>query len=89
MDCYDKCTDWSVQVKSILLDLFRMFKCQQIFWDNKFYILEKGIPSTGKHCVPLDNIFFCYILKELLDTNLELRATFDTNLKLLKHFIDN
>ena len=87
---FDKRTDWSVQVKSLLLDLIiYTFEYQQILWDNKFYILDKGIPTGCKHCFPLANIFLSYILKELLYTNPESRAIFHTNLKLWKHFIDD
>ena len=89
-DCFDKCTIWSPEVKSTLLDIIiYTLENQQIIWDNKFYILNKGIPTGGKHCVPLANIFLSYILRDLLDCNPLFRAKFEGNLKLWKRFIDD
>ena len=62
---------------------------QQILWDCKFYILDEGIPTKGKHYVPFTNTFLSYILKELLETNPEFAATFDTKLKQWQRFIDD
>ena len=58
-------------------------------WDNKYYILNKGIPTGGKHCVPLANIFLSFIMRDILHTNPEFKATFENNLKLWKRFIDD
>ena len=58
MECIDKCTDWSVQGKSLLLDLIIYTpEYQQILWDNKFYILDKGIPTGDNHCDPCVSIY--------------------------------
>ena len=45
-------------------------------------MLNKGIPTGGKHCVPLANIFLTYILRDLLNTNPDFRIQFETNIKL-------
>ena len=89
-DCLNKCTDWSLEVKAILLDMIiYTLENQQIFWDGKFYMLNKGIPTGGKHCVPLANIFLSYILRDLLNNNPEFRLQFETRLKLWKRYIDD
>ena len=52
-------------------------------------MLDKGIPTGGKHCVPLANIFLSYILKDLLYTNAAFRTEFETKMKLWKRYIDD
>ena len=52
-------------------------------------MLDKGIPTGGKHCVPLANIFLSYIMRDLLNNDPEFRLTFETHLKLWKRFIDD
>ena len=89
-DCFDKCTNWSPCVKSILIDLIMYtLENQQIFWNKKYYILDKGIPTGGKHCVPLANILLTYILLDLLRTNAEFRTQFESKVKLWKRYIDD
>lgn len=90
LNCFNECTDWSNEVKSILLDLIiYTLENQQIAWDNKFYMLDKGIPTGGKHCVPLANIFLSFIMRDLLNSNPVFRVMFEVNLKLWKRFIDD
>ena len=62
---------------------------QQVLWDNKYYMLDTGIPTGGKHCVPLANIFLSYILKDLINTNPAFRIQFETKMKLWKRYIDD
>ena len=63
IDCFEKLTDWPLQVKFILLDIIiYTLENQQILWDDKYYMLDKGIPTGGKHCVPLANILLTFIM---------------------------
>ena len=72
IDCFNKLTD-PVLVKSILVDIIiYTLENQQILWDNKYYMLDKGIPTGGKHCVPLANIFLTYIIRDLMNNLLRL-----------------
>ena len=90
IDCFEKCTDWTLQVKSILLDIIiYTLENQQVLWNGKYYMLNKGISTGGKHCVPLANIFLTYILSDLLNTNPDFRIQFETNIKLWKRYIDD
>ena len=77
-------------MKSILLDIIiYTLENQQILWDDKYYMLDKGIPTGGKHCVPLANIFLTYIIRDLMNNNPAFRTQFETNLKLWKRYIDD
>ena len=90
LNCFDVCTKWNNNVKSILCDMIiYTLENQQILWDNKFFMLDKGIPTGGKHCVPLANIFLSYIMRNLMIKDIEFSAMFETNLKLWKRFIDD
>ena len=90
IDCFEKCTDWPIVVKSIHLDItIYTLENQQILWDGKYYILDKGIPTGGKHCVPLANIFLSYILRDVMNTNPAFRIEFETRMKLWRRYIDD
>ena len=52
-------------------------------------MLDKGVPTGGKHCVPLANIFLSFIMRDLLRTNESFRNDFETKMKLWKRFIDD
>ena len=89
-DCFDSCTNWSQHVKSILVELIMYtLENQQLYWNQMYYILNKGIPTRGKHCVPLANIFLSYIIKNLLRTDLIFRNEFENSVKLWKRYIDD
>ena len=89
-DCFTKCTDWSDSVITTLIDLIMYtLENQQIFWSGKYYMLNKGIPTGGKHCVPLANIFLTYILLDLLRSDSCFSAQFAINVKLWKRYIDD
>ena len=62
---------------------------QQIYWNSIYYILNQGIPTGGKHSVPLANIFLSFILRNSLDTQLDFKSNFCENIKLWKRFIDD
>ena len=64
-------------------------KNQQLYWNQSYYILNKGVPTGGKHCVPLANILLSYIIKSLLRSNLVFKNQFSNSLKLWKRFIDD
>ena len=90
VDCLNSCTDWSLPVKSLLLEIIiYTLEEQQIVWNGGYYKLNKGIPTGGRHCVPLANILLTYILKDLVKSNIKFRMEFETNLKLWKRFIDD
>ena len=62
---------------------------QQILWDNEYYLLNQGIPTGGKHSVPLANILLTFIMLELLENDSVFKNIFLNNLKLWKRFIDD
>ena len=90
IDCFDTCTNWPIEVKSLLLEIIMYsLENQQILWEDKYHILDKGIPTGGKHCVLLANIFLSYILKDLLKKNASFRLQFELKMKLWKRYIDD
>lgn len=89
-DCFDNCTNWSPEIKCILIEIIMYtLENQQVFWNDMYYMLDKGIPTGGKHCVPLANIFLSYILLDLLRNNPEFRTRFENQVKLWKRYIDD
>ena len=64
-------------------------KDQQLFWNQSYYILNKGTPTGGKHCVPLANIFLSYIIKSLFRENENFKNEFKSAVKLWKRYIDD
>ena len=52
-------------------------------------MLTQGIPTGGKHCVPLANIFLTYIIRTLLEKDPVFRSIYDSNLKLWQRYIDD
>ena len=52
-------------------------------------MLTQGIPTGGKHCVPLANIFLTYIIRILLEKDSVFKSLYDRNLKLWQRFIDD
>ena len=62
---------------------------QQILWDGKYYMLNQGIPTGAKHCVPLANIFLTFIIRELMENDPEFKRIFEENVKVWKRFIDD
>ena len=88
--CFDSCTNWSTSIKNTLVDIIiYTLSNQQVKWDNKFYILNQGIPTGGKHCVPLANILLSYILIDILKSDPNFATYFNENLKLWKRYIDD
>ena len=62
---------------------------QQITWNNEYYLLNQGIPTGGKHSVPLANILLSFMMRELLDNDQIFNSMFHNNLKLWNRFIDD
>ena len=88
--CLDTCTEWSEKIKKLLIELIiYTLQNQQIFWKNEYYMLDQGIPTGGKHSVPLANILLCFVLVHELNTNNEFSRLFKLNVKLWKRFIDD
>ena len=84
------CTEWTQNVKELLIELIiYTLQNQQIYWCDKFYLLNQGIPTGGKHSVPLANILLTYILRNSLENNEEFKHLFLTFIKLWKRFIDD
>ena len=79
--CFNKCTCWNNDVKESIIEIITYtLKHQQIYWDNKYYVLNQGIPTGGKHSVPIANIFLTVLLYS--DVEFEL-------ITLWKRFIDD
>ena len=89
-NCFEACTSWSGNEVDIILEIILYtLSNQQLLWDNKYYMLNQGIPTGGKHSVPLANILLTFILLDLLESNAQFKASFTTILKLWKRFIDD
>ena len=88
--CFNKCTDWANTVVNLLIEIIMYtLKNQQIYWNNMFYTLNQGIPTGGKHSVPLANILLTFILLYTFETDLEFKHQFDDIIQLWKRFIDD
>ena len=82
--------DWTETIISIQVNIVMYFlEHQQISWNGQYYLLNQGIPTGAKHCVPLANIFLSFIMRELLDNDEIFRKVFKSNIKLWKRFIDD
>ena len=67
---FRKWTDWSDTVIAILVKIIMYtLQNQQIFWNESFHMLNQGIPTGAKHCVPLANILLTFIIRELIEMN--------------------
>ena len=88
--CFDTCTDWSDTIKTIVIDLILYtLKYQQVYWEGNYYILDQGIPTGGKHSVPIANILLCFIVTNALRNNIEFYDIFKSKVPLWKRFIDD
>ena len=84
--CLAKCTEWGHNIISILVDLIcYTLKNQQIRWNGCYYLLSQGIPTGGKHSVPIANILLSFILLSAI----EKEPDFMQNIKLWVRFIDD
>ena len=52
-------------------------------------MLNQGVPTGGKHSVPLANILLCYIFVHALENEVEFRDSFESLIYLWKRFIDD
>ena len=88
--CFNKSTGWSRKVKRLLVDLIiYTIKKQQIFWNGQYYLLDQGIPTGGKHSVPLANILLRFILLYTLDNDMVFTDLFKLYMCSWKRFIDD
>ena len=88
--CFDKCTPWTDDIKEILIDIIMYtLRNQQVYWDNKYFMLNQGIPTGGKHSVPIANIFLTFVFLSSLQNNDGLKQYFIGNIMLWKRFIDD
>ncbi len=88
--CFNKCTTWSSDIIDSLTELIvYTLKNQQIYWNTAYYELNQGIPTGGKHSVPLANIFLSFIFIHSLDTDLDFKRYYVENIKLWNRFIDD
>ena len=87
---FKKWTDWNDTIITILVKIIMYtLEHQQISWNGQLYLLNQGIPTGAKHCVPLANIFLSFIIRELLDNDEMFKNVFKSNLKIWKRFIDD
>ena len=88
--CFNECTNWEVSIINLLIDLIMYtLKHQQILWNEQYYMLNKGIPTGGKHSVPLANILLSFIFIHSLNVDIDFKAKYDENIKLWNRFIDD
>ena len=52
-------------------------------------MINQGIPTGGKHSVPIANIFLTFIFLELMEVNSDFNNDFNTVIKLWKRYIDD
>ena len=52
-------------------------------------MLNQGVPTGGKHSVPLANIFLTSIILELVDVDSDFNNDFNTTIKLWRRYIDD
>ena len=64
-------------------------KNQQIYWDSKYFLLNQGIPTGGKHSVPIANIFLSFVLLSSLQNNEVFKQSCINDMELWKRFIDD
>ena len=89
-NCFQTCTLWNDNIIDILIEIIiYTLSNQQLVWDSRYYMIDQGIPTGGKHSVPLANILLTYIMLNLLDSNPQFKASFISILKLWKRFIDD
>ena len=83
-------TEWSIGIIPILTKLIMYtLENQQITWNNEYYLLNQGIPTGGKHSVPLANILLSFMMRDLLDNDQVFNKIFHNNLKLWNRFVDD
>ena len=88
--CFQVCTDWSDEIISNLINIIvYTLNHQQILWNNEYYMINQGIPTGGKHSVPIANIFLTFIFLELMEVNSDFHNDFNTVIKLWKRYIDD
>ena len=88
--CFNKCTTWTTDIIDLLIELIiYTLKNQQIYWNMAYYDLNQGIPTGGKHSVPLANIFLSFIFIYSLDTDSQFKQLYVDNIKLWSRFIDD
>ena len=84
-DCFKTCTNWNESIRILLIDLIMYtLTNQQIYWNETYYMLSNGVPTGGKHCVPLANIFLTFIMKTLLRKNPTFKEQFTKSVTLEK-----
>ena len=64
-------------------------KNQQIYWNKAYYDLNQGIPTGGKHSVPIANILLSFIFLHSLDTDSDFKCLYEERIKLWVRFIDD
>ena len=88
--CFDKYTNWTDTIKNILIDIIiYTLKNQQIYWKDRYYTLNQGITTGGKHSVPLANILLTFISRYTFESDSQFRQKFMEIIMLWKRFIDD
>ena len=89
-ESFQNWTDWSKTSITILVNIIMYtLENQQIRWNGSLYMLNQGIPTGAKHCVPLANIFLTFIFRELIKSDQSFEKMFLENLKIWQRFIDD
>ena len=89
-NCFTAWTNWSTaSINTIIEIIIYTLNHQEVFWNNNYYMLNKGVPTGGKHCVPLANIFLTFIIRQLLESNTLFKNIFEKYTKMWKRFIDD
>ena len=90
LESFEEFTDWSPTCIQILVNIIMYtLENQQIKWEEKLYMLNQGIPTGAKHCVPVANSLLTFIIKGLINKDQHFRKMFEENVKIWKRFIDD
>ena len=90
MESFKEWTDWSDTCTTVLVNIIMYtLENQQISWNGNLYMLNQGIPTGAKHCVPLANILLTFIVRELHKQDKSFEKIFLENLKIWQRYIDD
>ena len=88
--CFENFTNWSdLFIDTLIKIIIYTLENQQVKWNDIFHMLTQGIPTGGKHCVPLANIFLTFILITLIKNDSVFRSIYESNVKLWQRYIDD
>ena len=59
-------TDCGTTIAILVGIIIYTLENQQVIWNEHYHILNQGIPTGAKHCVPLANTFLIFTIRSLL-----------------------